>query len=129
MLIDQVFALANQHTDSEPAFFRRYYGVAAWIFFVGWQIVTAMGLFFGSFIPDSWQLGYAPAVMFTGLVVFGLTSRPGVIAAGVGASVCLLTIGLPNRVGLLLGAMCGVAAGYASEVYLTRRVREQVGSS
>ncbi len=121
MLIDQVFALAIPHMEDEPAFFRRYYIVSGAVFFIGWQFVTVLGLAFGSFIPDSWQLGYAPAVMFTGLVVFGLTSRPGVVAAAVGASVCFATIGFPNRVGLLIGALCGVAAGYVAETMLERR--------
>lgn len=120
-LIDQVFALCTQHAEEDPAFFRRYYAVTAAVFYIGWQIVTVLGLAFGSFIPDAWQLGYAPAVMFTGLVIFGLTDRPGVIAAVVGASVCFLAIGLPNRVGLLIGALCGVAAGYVAETVVERR--------
>ena len=121
LLIDQVFALAIQHADEDPTFFRRYYGVCAAVFYIGWQLVTVLGFVFGAFIPDAWQLGYAPAVMFTGLVIFGLTDRPGVIAAAVGASVCFLAIGLPNRVGLLIGALCGVAAGYVAEVVVERR--------
>lgn len=121
MLIDQIFALATQHADDEPAYFRRYYTVVAVLFFWFWQTVTVLGLFFGSFIPESIQIGFAPAVMFTGLVIFGITNRPGVIAAAVGASVCFATLGLPNRVGLLIGAGCGVAAGYLAEVTLERR--------
>ena len=125
MLIDQVFALASQHSDSDPAFFRRYYGIVAGIFYSGWIVVTALGMAFGSFIPESWQLGYAPAVMFAGLVTFGLTSRPGVVAAVVGASVCFATIGLPNRVGLLIGALCGVLAGFVAET-VAERISAQV---
>jgi len=121
MLIDQVFALSMQHAEDEPDYFRRYYMVTASIFFIGWQFVTILGMAFGSFVPESWQLGYAPAVMFTGLVIFGLADRPGVVAAVVGAMVCFATIGLPNRVGLLIGAMCGVAAGYAAETIAERR--------
>ncbi len=121
MLIDQVFALAMQHADDEPDYFRRYYAVTGSIFFVGWQFVTLLGMAFGSFVPESWQLGYAPAVMFAGLVIFGLTNRPGVIAAVVGAMVCFATIGLPNRVGLLIGAVCGVAAGSVAETVAERR--------
>lgn len=122
MLIDQVFALTIQRADDKPAVFRRYYAVVASMFFVVWQLVTLMGLVFGSVIPASWQLGYAPAVMFAGLVVFGLDRRPAVVAAIVGASVCYLAIGLPNRSGLLLGAVCGVIAGSVAERAANRRV-------
>ncbi len=122
ILIDQVFALAMQHAGDEPAYFRRYYTVVGSLFFVTWQVVTLLGLGFGSSVPEGWQLGFAPAVMFIGLVVLGLTNRPGVIAAVVGASVCYATIGLPNRLGLLLGAFCGVIAGYIAETLAERRL-------
>jgi len=121
VLVDQVFALAMQHADDEPAYFRRFYLVTGSMFFSLWITVTILGLFFGSFIPESIQIGFAPAIMFTGLVIFGVTNRPGVIAAAVGASVCFATLGLPNRVGLLIGAGCGVAAGYVAELVLDRR--------
>lgn len=121
ILIDQVFALATQHADDEPDFFRRYYTVVGILFFSVWQVVTILGLFFGSFIPEEIQIGFAPAIMFTGLVIFGITNRPGVVAATVGATVCFVTLGLPNRVGLLIGAACGVVAGYLVEVAMQRR--------
>ncbi|MEZ5375551.1 MAG: AzlC family ABC transporter permease [Acidimicrobiales bacterium] len=119
-LIDQVFALSEPRSRDHPDLFRRYYLVTSAIFLGGWVLATIAGLFFGSFIPDSWHLGYAPAVMFTGLVVMGLSRRPAVAAAIVGAAVCLLTIGLPNRVGLLIGAMAGVLAGLAVDLRLER---------
>lgn len=121
ILIDQVFALASQHADEEPDYFRRYYTVVGILFFVVWQLVTVLGLFLGSFVPESIQIGFAPAIMFTGLVIFGITNRAGVVAAAVGASVCFAALGLPNRVGLLIGAACGVLAGYLAEVALEQR--------
>ncbi len=115
-LIDQVFALSEPRSKDHPELFRRYYLVTSAIFGTGWFLSTVAGLFFGSFIPASWQLGYAPAVMFTGLVVMGLNRRPAVVAAAVGAAVCFATIGLPNRIGLLIGAMAGVVAGLVVDV-------------
>lgn len=111
VLIDQVFALTEPRSRDHPVLFRRYYLVTGAVFSIGWMLSTLAGLFFGSFIPESWQLGYAPAVMFIGLVVMGLNRSPAIAAAVVGAAVCYLTIGLPNRVGLLIGAMAGVLAG------------------
>ncbi len=118
VLLDQVFALTVPRTDEPPEVFRRYYLTAASVFFVGWQVVTAVGLFFGAFIPESWQLGFAPAVMFIGIVVMGIDRRPAVVAAVVGAGVCFVTLGLPNRSGLLVGAVSGVAAGFVAERWM-----------
>ncbi len=115
MLIDQVFALTEPRSRDHPDLFRRYYLVTAVIFLAGWMAATIAGYFFGSFVPPGWQLGYAPAVMFTGLVVMGVRSlivrNPAIAAAVVGAAVCFATIGLPNRIGLLIGGSCGVIAG------------------
>ncbi len=115
MLIDQVFALLAQRVDDHPDTFRHYYGASAAVFFTVWHIATILGLAFGSVIPESWQLGYAPAVMFTGLVVMGLDRRPAVVAAVVGAGVCFVSLGLPNRSGLLVGALAGVIAGLVAD--------------
>ncbi len=117
-LIDQVFALTVPRTDEPPEVFRRYYLTAASVFFIGWQVVTVVGMFFGSFIPESWQLGYAPAVMFIGIVVMGIDRRPAVIASVVGAVVCFVALGLPNRSGLLVGALSGVVAGFLAERWM-----------
>jgi len=59
--------------------------------------------------------------MFAGLVVLGLTNRPGIVAAAVGAVVCLLALDVPNNGGILVGAISGVIAGYAADVADERR--------
>ncbi len=114
-LLDQVFALTAPHSADSPAQFRRYYLVVSAVFFTGWHVSLAAGLAVGSVVPAAWQLGYAPAVMFVGLVVFGLDRRPAVVAAVVGATASFLAIGLPNRAGLLVGALCGVVAGFLAD--------------
>lgn len=117
-LIDQVFALTEPRSRDHPTLFRRYYLVTSAIFTGGWMTSTIVGYFFGSFIPATWQLGYTPAVMFVGLVVMSMNRRPAVVAAVVGASVCFLTIGLPNRIGLLIGALAGVLAALVADLRL-----------
>ncbi len=57
ILIDQVFALAMQHAGDEPAYFRRYYAVVGSLFFVTWQVVTLLGLAFGSSVPPAGSSG------------------------------------------------------------------------
>ena len=115
LMIDQIFALANAADDLAGRAFRRYYLTVGWFFWVGWHLAVAAGMALGSSVPASWQLGVAPAVMFTGFVVLAATRRPAVVAAAVAALTCFLTLGLPNRLGLLVGAVAGVIAGYIAD--------------
>lgn len=111
LLIDQVFALAQFRGDLRPAEFRRYYLTSGIFFWICWQAATLMGMAVGPVIPAAWRLEYAPPLMFIGLVVVGLRAAPQVAAAGVGAGVGLVTAGLQDRLGVLVGATCGVLAG------------------
>jgi predicted branched-subunit amino acid permease len=115
ILIDQVFALTSARTSDAPDRFRSYYLTCGTFFFAGWQVVTLLGIFFGSLVPDSWGLGFAPGVMFAGIVVLMLDRRPSVVAAVVAAVVCFAALGLPNRSGLLVGAVSGILAGFVAD--------------
>ncbi len=115
LLIDQVFALLTTADDLRGDAFRRYFLTIGAVFWVGWHIAVTVGFVFGSSVPDSWQLSVAAPIMFAGLVVMGLTRTPAAVAAVVAAIVCLGTLGLPNRLGLLVGATAGVIAGYLVE--------------
>ena len=116
LLIDQVFALALLQSDRPPAEFRRYYLTVGLFFFVNWQWATALGMVVGPSVPESWQLGFAPAVMFLGLVLIGIDKVPQAVAALVGGLVALATAGLPDRLGILVGAIAGVVAGTVAEL-------------
>ena len=119
VLIDQIFALAVMHADRPPAEFRRYYLTAGFFFYLNWQWATALGMLVGPIVPSSWRLEYAPPIMFVGLVLIGIRRVPQAVAAFVGGAVGLVAAGLPDRLGILVGAIAGVAAGtvaeYASE--------------
>lgn len=115
LLVDQVFALSSLHTDFTAERFRRYYLTLAAMFYSAWQVLSVLGIFFGTLVPTSWGLGFAPPLMFAGIVVIMLTNRPAVIAAAVAAAVCFATLGLPNRIGLLIGALAGILAGFFAD--------------
>ncbi len=114
-LIDQIFALTSAKIDLSPDRFRRYYLTLAALFYSTWQVVTVLGIFFGALVPESWGLGVAPAYMFVGIVVLMLANRPAVVAALVASAVCFATLALPNRSGLLVGALAGIIAGYVAD--------------
>jgi len=115
MLIDQVFAIVILQVDRPPAEFRRYYLSAGLFFALNWQWAVALGMVVGPIVPDSWRLEFAPAVMFVGLVLIGIHRVPQAVAAFVGGAVGLATAGLEDRLGILVGAIAGIAAGTWAE--------------
>jgi predicted branched-subunit amino acid permease len=124
VLIDQVFALVVHRTELDDRSWRRYFLGCGLFFLVCWNITVTLGMLVGSEIPESWRLGVAPAVMFTGMVVLGIANRPGIVAAVVGAGVTFVCLDLPHNTGLLVGALTGVAAAFAAETLELRRLAD-----
>lgn len=120
VLIDQVFALTVQRDDLDDDEWRRYYLGCGSFFLSTWIVTVSIGVIVGSGIPDSWRLDVAPALMFASLVVIGISSRPGVVAALVGAVVSLISLDLPHNTGLLVGAVAGIVAGSSAEAIASR---------
>jgi predicted branched-subunit amino acid permease len=120
-LIDQLFALSSVRVSMPGPAWRRFYLSAGIFYFLSWATAVTVGLVVGSSIPTEWRLGVAPAIMFAGLVALGLSNRPGIVAAVVGAGVCLLALDAPNNGGILIGAVSGVTAGYLADVAESRR--------
>ncbi len=121
VLIDQTFALVSTRTELSTSAWRRYFLSSGFFFFILWNIFVVAGMVVGSSIPTEWRLDVAPAVMFAGLVVLGLSNWPGAVAAIVGAGACYVALGVPNNGGILIGAVSGVVAGYIADVVLDGR--------
>jgi predicted branched-subunit amino acid permease len=115
LLIDQVFALTTLRPEKDPDRFRTYYLAAGATFWVLWPVVVALGLLIGPVVPGEWNLEFAIPILFIGLLVVGTETGPEVVAALGGAAFTWLVAGLPNRTGLLVGAVAGVAAGTIAE--------------
>ncbi len=111
VLIDQMFALSSLQKDKEPDAFRSYYLAAGATFWTLWQIVTAIGLAIGPVVPEEWNLEFAVPLLFIGLLVLGIDRSSKLMAALIGAGVTFLFAGLPNRSGLLVGALVGIVVG------------------
>ena len=128
-LIDQLFALTSTRITMPAPVWRPFYLSAGIFYFLSWTTVVTVGLVVGSSIPSEWRLGVAPAIMFAGLVVLGLTNRPGIVAAVVGAGACLLALDVPNNGGILVGAVSGVIAGYIADDTKSRRAEQRSAAS
>lgn len=116
VLIDQTFALASLQKERDPPEFRRYYLTAGATFYVFWNLVVPLGMVVGPIVPTSWRLDFAPAVMFAGITLLAVDRRPAALAAFVGGTVSLVTAGLPDRLGIVIGALAGIGAGTALEL-------------
>ena len=111
VLIDQIFALSSLRLEEDPKTFRTYYLTMGALFWTFWQINIAIGLLLGPVVPQEWNLHFAVPILFVGLVVIGIDKFPKLVAALVGAGATLMFAGLPNRAGLLVGAMAGILVG------------------
>ena len=115
LLIDQAFALSSLQLDLDAESFRTYYLSVGMTFWILWQITTAVGLALGPVVPEEWNLEFAVPLLFLGLIVIGIDKSSKVVAALVGAGVTFLCAGLPNRTGLLVGALVGILIGTVVE--------------
>ena len=115
LLVDQAFALSILQLHRPPAEFRRYYLTVAITLYLIWNTVVPLGMMLGPIVPESWRLDYAPPIMFTGLTLFAIKGVPAGVAAIVGGSVSIATVGLADRLGIVVGALAGVIAGAVAE--------------
>lgn len=80
-------------------------GFALWL---TWQVSTALGIFLGAAIPDSWSLEFALPLTFIAMVVPVLKNRPAIAAAISAGAVALVAHSLPYGLGLILAALIGI---------------------
>ncbi|MCA9996730.1 MAG: AzlC family ABC transporter permease [Anaerolineales bacterium] len=102
-----------QHgANRQPVSPKHYYllgaGLALWL---GWQLSTAVGIFLGTQIPDSWGLDFTLALTFIGMAVPLLKNRPTVAAAITAGIVAVAAHQLPYQLSLIAATLAGIAVG------------------
>ena len=107
------------HWPDETQPYRRWYHLgAALAMYVNWQFCTLVGIVAGTQLEGIADLGldFAMVVTFVGITVPLIINRPMLACAIVAALVAVLSNGLPNRLGLMLAALAGIAAGLLVEM-------------
>lgn len=117
LLTDEAYAPTILHYENEVLtpfshWFLLGAGCALWF---NWQISTALGIFLGAAIPDSWSLDFALPLTFIAMVVPALKNRPAIAAALSAGVVALVAYFLPYRLGLILAALVGIVVGTVLE--------------
>lgn len=125
LLTDEAYAptiLEYERTGVQPSghWFLLGAGLALWS---TWQASTALGIFLGAAIPDSWSLDFALPLTFIAMVVPVLKGRPYVVAALSAGAVALAAYSLPFKLWLILAALTGIGLG----TYLERRNAQREG--
>lgn len=135
LLTDQAYAVSITRWTAEadeatrggppaPGLERKvpYYLGAALLLWANWQVCTVIGVLIGSAVPDSLPLDFAVPLVFLVLLVPAITSRPALVAAITGGMVALLAgeVGA-GHLGVLFGALGGIAAGAVAEAALERQ--------
>lgn len=117
LLTDQAYALSVAEFDENPDRSRwRYYLGAAASLWVVWQVGTVAGVVLGAGVPDAWGLTFTVPLVFLALLVPAMKDRPTTVAGVAAGAVAVVATGLPLNLGLLVGALCGIGAGLATEV-------------
>jgi len=117
LLVDNVYALCVARYAERPGSGGRlaYYLGVAGLVWLGWQLAVAAGTFAGARLPADWKLDFAAPLAFIALSVPLLRDRAMLAAAGCAAVTVVLARGLPLRLGLVLAAVAGIAAGLVLE--------------
>ena len=116
LLTDEAYAVSITHyRTTTPEAVRGsndhwYYLGAGLTLWSTWQLSTAVGVFVGAQVPDSWSLDFTLALTFIALVMPTLTDRPAVLAALVAGAVAV-----PYNLGLIAAVFAGIAAALAAE--------------
>src|SRR2546427_6989349 len=88
-----------------------------------WQVSTAIGIYVGARIPESWNLEFALPLTFVALVRPAVTDRATAAAAVAAGIVAVLAHGLALRLGLIMAAVTGIGIGILTERHPPRAPR------
>ena len=113
IMTDQAYAFGYRRWTEHPErpFPQAYYMGAALPLLATWLSSTVAGILLGSGVPDEWGLQFAVPLCFIAILVPAVKDRATLAAALVGGSVAILLGGLPWKLSLLIGALCGIIAG------------------
>ncbi len=119
LLTDEAYAVTITRftqPDSSAALNKHWYyfgaGITLW---TEWQISTAMGIFVGQLIPESWSLDFTLALTFIALVVPNLKDRASVAAAVSAGIMAAFSYTWPYKLGLFAAALTGIVVGMLVE--------------
>lgn len=128
-LTDETYAVAIRRyvsKDDSPHKHWYYLGSAT-AMYVNWQLCTVVGIVAGYQLQNFAELGldYAMVVTFIGITVPFITNWPMLICALAAGTTAVLCSAVPNRMGLMIAAVIGIAAGMIVEWWIRPKARNK----
>lgn len=119
-MTDTGFALLMRKLADHPGFAHRqwYFLGGGNVVAVFWIMSAVGGVAAGAQVPASWQLEFAATLAILALLAPFVRSRPEFAAAIIGGGVALAASGLPMKLGLVCGAVAGIAGGVLAERHI-----------
>lgn len=102
------------HRPTDPENYPFLVGVC-WMIWIGWESGSLVGILFGSVVPVGWSLEFVVTLTFLGFGIAAVVDRATLAAFAVGSVVAVLGWAWPLRLGLIVAAVAGVAAGLMVE--------------
>lgn len=129
-LTDETYAIVirRYQNDSESPYLHWYFLGSSVSMYINWQLWTLAGIIAGQQFEGLAQLGldFALALTFIGIVVPLIINRPMLVCAVIAGVVGVVTYGLPNKLGLMVAAIAGIAAGMIAENWNLNRQDTQI---
>lgn len=122
LLTDGVFAACmNKMLITEDRHWRLGYYLApsAWSWLL-WQTFALTGVLAAGSIPKNWSLEFMATIALLLLLMPMAKFRPMLVAAVTGGAAAVLLRGMPLRLGVIVGIVLGICAGFAAENWQTR---------
>jgi len=118
-LSDNGYAQSITHFTLHPAPGHiPYHAGVTFAIWSAWTVPAIAGVFVGAAFPREWQLEFTVSLTLLALGVANMRDRASALAALAAGVTALLAAGLPYRIGLILGAFAGVAAGILAERWI-----------
>ena len=122
---DTGFAMFMRKVADKPDMAHRH-----WYFLGGgmmiaivWCGAAFVGILAGARVPLEWRLEFAATLAILALIAPVIRSRGEFAAAVIGGGVALAAAAMPMKLGLVLGAVAGIAGGVLTDKFFGRHVR------
>lgn len=102
-----------EHPD-DPGKFEYFLGAGLFVW-AAWQLAVLGGILIGAGVPAAWRLEFAAPLAFIAISIPFLRDRAMIAAAVAAGLAVVLTTDLPYRLGIIVAAATGIAAGLLFE--------------